>query len=165
MSVQALVKFDNPILKKVLKPVKNFEDVENIISNMFDTMYENDGIGLAADQIGIDLNIIIVDLSHIDSNFYPKAYINGKILEKTGNKIMEEGCLSLPKIRLEVNRAEKIYFYYEDKNGNPFKEDLNGLLSTVIQHEMDHVNGRLIIDYVSKIQRQQFLKTLQKLHE
>ena len=78
---------------------------------------------------------------------------------------MEEGCLSLPKIKLEVNRAEKIYFYYEDKNGNPFKEDLNGLLSTVIQHEMDHVNGRLIIDYASKIQKQQFLKSLQKFHE
>ena len=82
MSVQGLVKFDNPILRKVLKPVKNFEDVENIISNMYDTMYENDGIGLAANQIGIDLNIIIVDLSHIDSNFHPKTYING-VLFKT----------------------------------------------------------------------------------
>ena len=106
MSVQDLVRFDNPILRKILKPVKNFEDIENIISNMFDTMYENDGIGLAANQIGIDLNIIIVDLSHVDSNFHPKTYINGKILEKTGNKVMEEGCLSLPKIKLEVNRAE-----------------------------------------------------------
>jgi len=76
---------------------------------------------------------------------------------------MEEGCLSLPQIKLEVNRAEKIYLYYENKNGNPIKEDIDGLLSTVIQHEMDHINGRLIIDYVSKIEKQKFLKKLQQL--
>ena len=156
----------DPILRQTSKKIKKISSKEiDISKKMIDLMLKAPGVGLAANQIGIDLNINIVHLSHIDSNFHPKTYINGKILEKTGNKIMEEGCLSLPKIKLEVNRAEKIYFYYEDKNGNPFKEDLNGLLSTVIQHEMDHVNGRLIIDYASKIQKQQFLKTLQKLHE
>jgi len=163
MPVQNLVRYDDPILRKVLKPVKNFENIEKVISNMFDTMYENDGIGLAANQIGIDLNIFIIDLSHIDSNFHPKIYINGKILERIGSKKMEEGCLSLPQIKLEVNRAEKIYLYYENKNGNPIKEDIDGLLSTVIQHEMDHINGRLIIDYVSKIEKQKFLTKLQQL--
>jgi len=78
MPVQNLVRYDDPILRKVLKPVKNFENIEKVISNMFDTMYENDGIGLAANQIGIDLNIFIIDLSHIDSNFHPRYILMEK---------------------------------------------------------------------------------------
>ena len=163
MSVLPIVKYGDPILRKVLDPVKDFQSINNIIPDMFDTMYELEGIGLAANQIGLNLNLMVIDISHTDEIYPPIVFANGTILERSGNESMDEGCLSIPGIQVNVSRSETIIFSYQDTEGNSHEGEFSGLMARVIQHEIDHLNGRLIIDHATIVERNRLKKQLKEL--
>jgi len=151
MAVREVVNYGDPILRKVCKPVKDFKKLSSLIDDMFDTMYEESGVGLAANQIGVDLNLFIIDISGIEEETESvHIFINGKIMESSGESWFEEGCLSIPNVRLEVKRPEFIQFKYQDENGTEHIEEMGGLLARAIQHEIDHLKGVFIVDRVTK---------------
>ena len=151
MAVREVVHYGDPILRKVCKPVKDFKKLSSLIDDMFDTMYEESGIGLAANQIGVDLNLFIIDISGIEEETESvHIFINGEIMESSGESWFEEGCLSIPNVRLEVKRPEFIQFKYQDENGTEHIEEMRGLLARAIQHEIDHLKGVFIVDRVTK---------------
>ena len=163
MSVLEVVHYGNPILKKKCNSVIDFSKLSSFIDDMFDTMYEEEGIGLAANQVGVDLNLFIIDISHTDDNEYPRIFINGEITSSQGESIFSEGCLSIPEVALEVTRPEVISFKYQDINEKWHEEEFDGLLARAIQHEIDHLNGVLIIDLVSEMQRLKVNKEVKKI--
>ena len=136
---------------------------DSIIPDMFDTMYELEGIGLAANQIGLNLNLMVIDISHTDEIYPPIVFANGTILERSGNESMDEGCLSIPGIQVNVSRSETIIFSYQDTEGNSHEGEFSGLMARVIQHEIDHLNGRLIIDHATIVERNRLKKQLKEL--
>ena len=163
MSVLEVVNYGNPILRKRCKQVTDFSRLSDFIDDMFDTMYEEEGIGLAANQVGVDLNLFIIDISHTDDNEYPRIFINGEITSSKGESIFSEGCLSIPEVALEVTRPEVISFKYQDINEKWHEEEFDGLLARAIQHEIDHLNGVLIIDLVSEMQRLKVNKEVKRI--
>ena len=163
MSVLEVVNYGNPILRKKCSKVTNFSKLSDLIDDMFDTMYEEEGIGLAANQVGIDLNLFVIDISHTDDNEFPRIFINGEITSSRGESVFSEGCLSIPEVALEVNRPENILFKYQDIHEKWREEEFNGLLARAIQHEIDHLNGVLIIDLVSEMQRLKVNKEVKKI--
>ena len=163
MSVLEVVNYGNPILRKRCKQVADFSRLSDFIDDMFDTMYEEEGIGLAANQVGVDLNLFIIDISHTDDNEYPRIFINGEITSSQGESIFSEGCLSIPEVALEVTRPEVISFKYQDINEKWHEEEFDGLLARAIQHEIDHLNGVLIIDLVSEMQRLKVNKEVKRI--
>ena len=131
---------------------------------MFDTMYEENGIGLAANQVGVDLNLFIIDISDIEGEGESiHIFINGQIIDSSGESWFEEGCLSIPDVRLDVKRPEKIIFKYQDIDGKIHTNEIEGLLSRAIQHEVDHLNGVFIIDRVSKTSKFSIDKELKSI--
>ncbi len=165
MAVLPVTKLGNPILRKKCNPVMDFSILPQIVEDMFDTMYEAEGIGLAGNQIGLDMALCVIDITHTEEDGVPHVFINGEILERTGEYLMEEGCLSIPDVRFEFNRAERVRFRYQDMEGNTYEDEFDGLLARVIQHEMDHLNGNLIIDHVSKLVRMQHRKQLREIEK
>ena len=163
MSVLEVVNYGNPILRKRCNQVTDFSRLSDFIDDMFDTMYEEEGIGLAANQVGVDLNLFIMDISHTDDNEYPRIFINGEITSSKGESIFSEGCLSIPEVALEVTRPEVISFKYQDINEKWHEEEFDGLLARAIQHEIDHLNGVLIIDLVSEMQRLKINKEVKRI--
>ena len=163
MSVLEVVNYGNPILRKRCNQVTDFSRLSDFIDDMFDTMYEEEGIGLAANQVGVDLNLFIIDISHTDDNEYPRIFINGEITSSKGESIFSEGCLSIPEVALEVTRPEVISFKYQDINEKWHEEEFDGLLARAIQHEIDHLNGVLIIDLVSEMQRLKVDKEVKRI--
>ena len=163
MSVLEVVNYGNPILRKKCNQVTNFPQLSDLIDDMFDTMYEEEGIGLAANQVGIDLNLFIIDISHTDDDEYPRIFINGEITSSRGESVFSEGCLSIPEVALEVTRPEVILFKYQDIHEEWYEEEFDGLLARAIQHEIDHLNGVLIIDLVNEMQRLKVNKEIKKI--
>ena len=168
MAVLEVINYGNPILRKKCNMVTDFSKLSGFIDDMFDTMYEEEGIGLAANQVGFDLDLFVIDISHTDENEFPRIFVNGEIISSDGESIYSEGCLSIPQIALEVKRPEKIGFKYQDIKEEWHEEEFDGLLARAIQHEIDHLNGILIIDLVSEMQRarvNQEIKTIKKNSE
>ena len=163
MSVLDIVYYGNSVLRKKCRNINKSEDVSTLIEDMMDSMYEAEGIGLAANQIGVDMNIFVIDIQHTDEKEFPRVFINGKILESEGESIYSEGCLSLPNLKFDVVRPEKIKFEYLDENKKKRIENFDGLLARAIQHEMDHLNGILIIDRVSDALKIPFLKEIRHI--
>ncbi|HHZ80130.1 MAG TPA: peptide deformylase [Candidatus Marinimicrobia bacterium] len=163
MAALPVITYGEPILRKVLEIVEDFDAIQDLVPDMFDTMYEEEGIGLAASQIGVDLNLMIIDISHADQNHPPAAYVNGQIIDQSGSISLEEGCLSIPEVRVDVTRSEKVIFAYQDLGGNHHEAEFDDLMATVIQHEMDHLNGRLIIDHASQLDKHRIRKQLKEL--
>ena len=149
--------------EKKCDKVKDFSKLPALIENMFDTMYEEEGIGLAANQVGVDMNMFIIDIAHTDDNEFPRVFINGKIIKVDGESAFSEGCLSIPQVALEVIRPESILFKYQDINQKWHEEKFDGLLARAIQHEMDHLNGILIIDLVDEIQKANVQREVNKI--
>ena len=149
MAVKKVVTFGHPALRTQSKNIDNFNDIRVLIDDMFDTMYEFDGIGLAANQIGLNKRIFVVDISHTEESDSPMVFINGHIIKGEGSSIDSEGCLSLPEIRINVERYESITYEYLDHNLKSHIKEFNGFLATVIQHENDHLDGKLITDYAT----------------
>ena len=163
MALLDVVHYGNPILRKECKPVTDYKILPEIIENMFDTMYEEDGIGLAANQVGIDLNLMIIDVSHTGETEDACIFVNGEIIDSSGSSEMEEGCLSIPEVRLPIKRPEKIRFKYQLPDGSEHIDEFSGLLGRVIQHEMDHLKGVFIIDRVNPLLVLNFKKKLKEI--
>jgi peptide deformylase len=164
MALMDIVHYGDPILRKKCNEVKEFKGLNKLIDDMFDTMYEENGIGLAANQVGVGINLFIIDISDIeDESESIHIFINGEIIDSSGESWFEEGCLSIPDVRLDVKRPEKITFKYQDLNGETHTDEIEGLLARAIQHEVDHLNGLLIIDRVSKTTKFSIVKELKTL--
>lgn len=151
---------DNRLRTKAKTVQKISSEHQTMIDNMFKTMYESSGIGLAATQVDIHERIVVIDVSSEKTE--PLVLINPKILEKEGQKISEEGCLSVPEIYAEVERAEKIRFSALDRKGNSYEMDAEGLLAICVQHELDHLDGKLFVDYLSRLKRERIRQKLAK---
>ncbi len=163
MAVLEVVKYGRSILERKMKEVKDFSILPVLTVDMFDTMYEEEGIGLAANQIGEDLNLFIVDITHTDEWDEPITFVNGKIVDKWEKSTMEEGCLSVPEVRVNVQRAEIVQLEYQDINGHKYNEKFEGLMARVIQHEMDHINGILIINKVTRLKLSKYKHQLEEI--
>ena len=157
--------YGDSVLRKKTKPVdKNHEGLQEIIENMWDTMYYSDGVGLAAPQVGLSLRIFIVDASsgadeEPELKDFKKVFINPEIVETSGEEwIMNEGCLSLPEIREDVMRPDRVRIKYFDENFIEHEEEYKGFAGRVIQHEYDHLEGILFIDYLTPL-RKRLLKS------
>jgi len=152
--------YGDPALRKVAKPVKEVGPAERfLIEEMIRAMYEFEGSGLAAQQVGIDQQIFVADIGD-----GPFAVINPEIVKKSAEESeMEEGCLSLPKIRIKIRRPSEIKVRYINENGRKVERSLNGLLARVFQHESDHLFARMIIDYASRAERAKHKPQLAKL--
>ena len=163
MSVLEVVNYGNPILRNKCSQVADFSKLSDLVDNMFDTMYEQEGIGLAANQVGVDMNLFVIDISHTDDKEFPRIFINGEIRSSQGESIFSEGCLSIPEVVFEVTRPEFISFKYQDIDEKWHEEEFDGLLARAIQHEIDHLNGVLIIDLVSEMQRFKVNKKVKRI--
>ena len=163
MAVLEVVKYGNPILRKKCSMVTDFSKLSDFIDNMFYTMYEEEGIGLAANQVGVGMNLFVIDISHTDENEFPWIFVNGEIISSDDESIFSEGCLSIPQVALEVKRPENIVFKYQDIREKWHEEEFDGLLARAIQHEIDHLNGVLIIDLVSEMQRVRVNQEIKKI--
>jgi peptide deformylase len=158
--VQPIVVYGSPVLRLVAKDINpDYPNLKQFLDDMYETMYKADGMGLAAPQIGKSIRIFVVDGTSLeedepDMKDFKKVFINPKILELDGESVaMNEGCLSLPKLREDVNRHNKVKIRYYDENFNPFEEEFNGLKARVIQHEYDHLEGVLFIDKIPPLRR------------
>ena len=141
--------YGDPVLRKKSKLVKEVGPGERmLVAAMIEAMHHNKGIGLAAPQVGINEQILVADIGD-----GPLAIINPRILKKSGREVLEEGCLSLPGVNVEVRRAKKIFVSFINESGRKVQKTFEGLLARVILHETDHLHGKLIIDYVSFAQR------------
>ena len=165
MALMDVVHYGDPILRKKCNSVKDFSKLESLLNDMFDTMYEENGIGLAANQVGFDMNLFIIDISGIEEDEKTRIFINGEIINSEGESWFEEGCLSIPDIRLNVNRPYIIKFKYQDEKGQEHEEDFDGLLARAIQHEVDHLNGVFIVDRVSKSEKMSVAKELKDIEK
>lgn len=149
-------------LRKKAAPVTAVDEtIRQLVDDMFETMYDAHGIGLAATQINVHQRVVVIDLS--EENDEPQCFINAEILSKEGSVEHEEGCLSVPDYYEKVTRAEKIRVKALDKEGNSFEMDAEGLLAICIQHELDHLDGKLFVDYLSSLKQQRVRKKLEKL--
>ena len=167
MALLTVHSFPDPVLKQKALPVKEFDEkLAELADNMLETMYEERGIGLAAVQVGVLKQLVVVDLKsgEEDSSLRePHVFINPKIVEKSGNTVSEEGCLSVIDFRAEVERAENITIEYQNVIGNYQKLDTGGMMSICLQHEIDHLNGILFIDYLPLLKQKMVKKRLTKL--
>lgn len=162
MSVLQVLHFPDDRLRIVAKSVKEVNaDVQRIVDDMFETMYAEEGIGLAATQVDIHQRIIVIDVS--EERDQRLVLINPELLEECGETGIEEGCLSIPEQRALVPRSEKVKIRALDRDGNSFELEADGLLAICIQHEMDHLVGKLFIDYLSPMKRQRIRQKLEKL--
>ncbi len=158
-----ILKFPDPRLRTVAKKVEKFDkSLEKLANDMLHTMYEDNGIGLAASQVDRHIRLIVMDLSEERND--PRVFINPeyKILDNESLASFEEGCLSIPGFSEEIIRPDKIELTWQDLEGKTHTDRPNGLLTICIQHEMDHLEGKLMVDYISPIKRDRIRKKLQK---
>ncbi len=165
MALMKVIKYGDPILRKKCVNVKDFSALPELVDDMFATMYEEEGIGLAANQVGVDMNLMIIDVSHTEETDETNIFINGEVTDSWGESVFEEGCLSIPEVRLEVKRPEFIKFKYQTMTGEEKEEEFSGLLGRAIQHESDHLNGIFIVDRVSSLVRMQVKKQLKEIKQ
>ncbi|MFA5530007.1 MAG: peptide deformylase [Thiohalomonadaceae bacterium] len=161
MAILSILHFPDPRLATRAQPVERVDDeVRRLVADMFETMYGAPGIGLAATQVNVHRRVVVIDVSE-DKN-EPRVFINPEILSREGVEEMEEGCLSVPGIYEKVQRAERVKVRALDGDGNPFELETDGLLAVCIQHEIDHLEGKLFVDYLSQMKRQRIRKKLEK---
>lgn len=156
------------VLRKTTKPVKEIDNkLIELVDNMFYTMFNANGVGLAAPQVNSDLSLCIVDISFIDEykNTKPLILINPEILETHGEATIEEGCLSIPDIRASLTRPDKIFLKYNDFEMNDVKIEIDGYLSRVAQHEIDHLHGKLFVDYINEEEFKKIKNKLRKIQK
>ena len=164
MAIKKILTEPNKLLRQISQPVEKVEESEKeLMNDMLETMYAANGIGLAAIQIGVPKRIIVMDLSKEENKKNPMYFVNPLIIKKNDEKITyEEGCLSVPNQFAEIDRPSKCEVEYLDYNGNKQNLKAEGLLATCIQHEIDHLEGILFIDYLSKLKKEMIIKKLSK---
>ncbi len=161
MALLNVLHFPDPRLRTRAEPVAEVDDtLRQLVDDMFETMYAAPGIGLAATQVNVHRRVIVIDVS--ETKDQPVCLINPEITTRDGVEEMEEGCLSVPGVFEKVSRAEHITVEALDRDGTPFSLDAEGLLAVCIQHEMDHLAGKLFIDYLSELKRGRIRKRLEK---
>jgi peptide deformylase len=161
MSLLKILQYPDPKLRTVAAPVDSVDDkIRQLVDDMFETMYAAPGIGLAATQVDVHKQVIVIDLSAEKNQ--PLCLINPELVETKGNEETEEGCLSVPGIYEKVQRAEHIRVRALNRDGKPFEMEADGLLAVCIQHEMDHLQGKVFVDYLSPLKQQRTIKKLQK---
>jgi len=161
MSIRPILHFPDERLRTLCQPVARVDDkIRKLIDDMFETMYEAPGIGLAAPQVDVHVRLMVIDISEDKSA--PQVFINPELLETRGAELMEEGCLSVPGIYEDVERAEWIRVRALDRNGESFEKEVDGLEAVCIQHEIDHLDGKLFVDYLSGLKRQRIRKKMEK---
>ena len=164
MATRTILTLPDPRLRLVSKPVGKVDAaIRKLVEDMFETMYGAPGIGLAAIQVGVPRRVVTMDLAKKDEPKNPKVYINPEILWASEERsTYEEGCLSIPEYYEEVERAAQVKVRYTDLDGNAQEVEANGLLATCLQHEVDHLNGVLFIDHISKLKRSRVIKKFAK---
>jgi peptide deformylase len=164
MTVRDILTLPDPRLRLVSQPIGGVDaEVRRLVEDMFETMYAAPGIGLAAIQIGVPKRVITMDLAKKDEEKKPQVFINPEILATSaGRSTYEEGCLSIPEYYEEVERASEVKFRYLDLEGTERELEAGGLLATCVQHEIDHLNGVLFIDHLSKLKRDRIIKKFTK---
>lgn len=187
MAIREIIELPDPRLKQVSAPVERFDDeLKALVADMFETMYDAPGIGLAAIQVGVPLRVLVIDLQPEDPDAEPEActahgdhhhthqpvkkepqvFVNPEILDPSEeHSIYSEGCLSVPEIYAEVERPARIRARWQDLDGNVHEQEMEGLMATCLQHEMDHLEGILFIDRLSRLKRQMAVKKLDKLRK
>ncbi|HFQ13172.1 MAG TPA: peptide deformylase [Gammaproteobacteria bacterium] len=161
MSMLTILRYPDERLRTVARPVEHFDDdLRKLIDDMLETMYAAPGIGLAATQVDVHKQLLVIDISEEKNR--PLVLINPEILERDGCQKFDEGCLSVPGIYETVERAQHIRLRARDPHGEPFEMEAEDLLAVCIQHEMDHLQGKLFVDYLSSLKRQRIRKKLQK---
>ena len=185
MAIREIIEIPDPRLKQVSARVETFdEDLKTLVADMFETMYDAPGIGLAAIQVGVPLRVLVIDLqpddedaepevctahgghehTHQPTRKEPRVFINPEILDPSEEtSIYNEGCLSVPEIFAEVERPARIRARWQDLDGKVHEEEMDDLMATCLQHEMDHLEGILFIDHLSRLKRQMAVKKLEKL--
>ncbi|MGZ8161964.1 MAG: peptide deformylase [Methylobacter sp.] len=164
MSILTILEFPDERLRKKAAVVQTVDDkLKRLVDDMLETMYESHGVGLAATQVDVHQQVIVIDVS--EKKDAPVCLINPEILEKDGVEEFEEGCLSVPGFFEKVKRAEHIKVKALNREGQPFEFEARDLLAVCVQHEMDHLNGKLFVDYISPLKRQRIKKKLQKIHK
>ncbi|MFN3520765.1 MAG: peptide deformylase [Phenylobacterium sp.] len=164
MAIREILTVPNPVLKQTSLPVAQVDDeLRALMDDMLETMYAAPGIGLAAIQIGVPKRVIVMDLARPDEDKQPRYFVNPEILWKSEETApYEEGCLSVPEIYDEVERPARVRLRYLNYQGELVEEDAEGLYAVCIQHEMDHLEGVLFIDYLSRLKREQAVKKVRK---
>lgn len=187
MAIRDIIEIPDPLLKQISAPVTTFDaELKTLVADMFETMYEAPGIGLAAIQLGVPLRVLVIDLQEPDLDAEPevchahggehhthqpvkkdpRVFINPEILDPSDDfSVYSEGCLSVPEIYADVERPARIRARWQDLDGTVHEEDMDGLMATCLQHEMDHLEGILFIDHLSRLKRQMALKKLEKLRK
>jgi len=190
MAIREILEIPDPLLKEVSAPVTTFDDdLRTLVADMFETMYDAPGIGLAAIQVGVPLRVLVIDLQPDDEDAEPevcggdhghgdhhhthqpvrkepRVFINPEILDPSDDhSVYQEGCLSVPEIYADVERPTTIRARWQDLDGTVHEEDMDGLMATCLQHEMDHLEGVLFIDHLSRLKRQMAIKKLEKLRK
>lgn len=161
MAILDILRFPDPRLRNKAKRIDQVDAaLQRLVDDMLETMYQAPGIGLAATQVNVAKRVVVMDLS--EEKDQPLVLINPEIIERDGSDEYEEGCLSVPGIYETVKRAERIRIKAQDREGNPFEMDAEALLAICIQHEIDHLDGKLFVDYLSSLKRQRIRKKLEK---
>ena len=175
MAIRPIFETPDPVLRQISKPVETFDaDLKTLISDMFETMYHAPGIGLAAVQVGVPIRLLVMDLQEPEDPEdpeskpirEPRVFINPEILWASETTVpYTEGCLSVPDQYAEVLRPDRIRAKWQDEEGETHEAELDGLLAVCLQHEMDHLEGILFIDHLSRLKREMVLKKLAKLRK
>jgi len=161
MALRQILHFPDPRLRKKASAIsKVTDDIRQLADDMLETMYAAPGIGLAATQINVQKRLVVIDISEDKSS--PYIFINPEITQQQGEREHEEGCLSVPEAYEVVTRADTVHVSALDREGEPFELEADDLLATCIQHEIDHLDGKLFVDYLSNLKRQRIKKRLEK---
>jgi peptide deformylase len=161
MALLHILEYPHPGLREKAQPIEKIDNqITQLAEDMLETMYEAPGIGLAATQVHVAKQLLVIDIS--DDKNQPLVIINPKIVHEDGHQTYEEGCLSFPGVYAKVERAEEITLEYMDLEGEQQTLEATGLLAICIQHEMDHLNGKVFVDYLSPLKRNRIRKTLEK---
>jgi peptide deformylase len=164
MALLDILHFPDPRLRKKAEPIAEVNDaIRQLADDMLETMYQAPGIGLAATQVNVQKRLIVIDISEDQDD--PLVLINPEVIEKHGEREYQEGCLSVPEAYELVTRADTVKIKAIDRDGEEFELDADDLLATCIQHELDHLDGKLFVDYLSNLKKQRIKKRLEKLQK
>jgi len=161
MSVLSILEFPDPRLRTKAEPVRMFDaELKQFVADMLETMYAANGVGLAATQVNVHQRVLVADMS--DERNQPLTLINPEIVQKDGSQVYQEGCLSFPGIYADVTRALQVKVKAQDVDGNEIVVEVEGPLAVCVQHEMDHLAGKVFVDYLSPLKRNLLLKRMEK---
>jgi peptide deformylase len=164
MAIHPIITIPDPVLRKEAQAIERVDDdLRRLMDDMLATMYDAPGVGLAAPQIGISRRLIVMDAARDDEERDPLVMVNPEILDLSDEmRVHEEGCLSIPEVTAEVERPAEIRVAFLDREGKPQEVELEGIWATIVQHEIDHLNGVLFIDYLSRLKRDMIVKKFTK---